>query len=68
MSPGGRRGADGRRSVTGSELAREGHDEAQAEDHDAIRPGGYLVLGHSESLGRTGLPLLPVGNTVFRRT
>jgi chemotaxis protein methyltransferase CheR len=35
---------------------------------DAIRPGGYLVLGHSETLGRSDLPLLPVGNTVFRRT
>lgn len=35
---------------------------------DAVRPGGYLVLGHSESVGRADVPLLPVGNTVFRRT
>lgn len=35
---------------------------------EVIRPGGYLVLGHSETIGRSDLPLLPVANTVFRRT
>lgn len=32
-----------------------------------LRPGGYLFLGHSESLAGTGLPLRPVAATVFRR-
>jgi chemotaxis protein methyltransferase CheR len=30
-------------------------------------PGGYLVLGHSESLSSEDLPLTPVAATVFRR-
>ena len=34
---------------------------------DHIRPGGHLFLGHSESLAGFGLPLTPVGSTVFRR-
>jgi len=32
-----------------------------------LRPGGYLFLGHSESLAGISLPLKPIGNTVFRR-
>lgn len=32
-----------------------------------IRRGGYLFLGHSESLAGINLPLTAVGNTVFRR-
>jgi chemotaxis protein methyltransferase CheR len=32
-----------------------------------LRPGGHLFLGHSESLAGFGLPLVAVGNTVFRR-
>ena len=32
-----------------------------------LRPGGYLVLGHSESISRTGLPLRSVANTIFQR-
>jgi chemotaxis protein methyltransferase CheR len=32
-----------------------------------LRPGGYLVLGHSESVSRTGLPLHSVANTIFQR-
>jgi chemotaxis protein methyltransferase CheR len=35
---------------------------------DHLRPGGYLFLGHSESLAGLGLPLKPAGTTVFRRT
>lgn len=34
---------------------------------DHLRPGGYLLLGHSESLAGANLPLAPAGNTVFRR-
>lgn len=34
---------------------------------DHLRPGGYLFLGHSESLAGLGLPLTMAGNTVFRR-
>jgi chemotaxis protein methyltransferase CheR len=33
-----------------------------------LRSGGYLFLGHSESLVGSGLPLVPVGAAVFRRT
>ena len=32
-----------------------------------LRPGGYLFLGHSESITGIDLPLVPVANTVFRR-
>ncbi|HVJ51521.1 MAG TPA: protein-glutamate O-methyltransferase [Aliidongia sp.] len=34
---------------------------------DHLRPGGFLFLGHSESLAGLGLPLEPAGPTVFRR-
>lgn len=32
-----------------------------------LRPGGFLFLGHSETLTGFGLPLQPVATTVFRR-
>lgn len=32
-----------------------------------LRPGGYLFLGHSESLAGFGLPVKAVATTVFRR-
>jgi chemotaxis protein methyltransferase CheR len=34
---------------------------------DHLRPGGYLFVGHSESLGGFNLPLRAMGATVFRR-
>jgi chemotaxis protein methyltransferase CheR len=34
---------------------------------DHLKPGGFLFLGHSESLAGLSLPLTPVGPTVFRR-
>jgi chemotaxis protein methyltransferase CheR len=34
---------------------------------DHIRPGGYLFLGHSESITGVKLPLDTVANTIFRR-
>jgi chemotaxis protein methyltransferase CheR len=34
---------------------------------DHLRPGGFLFLGHSETLTGFGLPLRPVAATVFRR-
>jgi len=34
---------------------------------DHIRPGGHLILGHSETLSGLDLPVRPVRNTVFRR-
>ena len=33
-----------------------------------LRPGGYLFLGHSESIAGLVLPLQVVGHTIFRRT
>jgi chemotaxis protein methyltransferase CheR len=32
-----------------------------------LRPGGFLFLGHSETLTGQALPLQPVAATVFRR-
>ena len=32
-----------------------------------LRAGGYLVLGHSESISRSTLPLHSVANTIFQR-
>ena len=33
----------------------------------ALRPGGHLFLGHSESIHNFDLPLEPVAHTVFRK-
>jgi len=33
-----------------------------------LRPGGFLFLGHSETLAGQGLPLKPVATTVFQRS
>ena len=35
---------------------------------DCLQPGGYLFLGHSESIAGIDLPLTSVANTVFQRT
>ena len=35
---------------------------------DCLAPGGYLFLGHSESVTGHSLPLTQVANTVFRRS
>lgn len=35
---------------------------------DCLEPGGYLFLGHSESITGLGLPLQQVANTVFQRS
>lgn len=34
---------------------------------DCLKPGGYLFLGHSESITGHDLPLTQVANTVFRK-
>ena len=34
---------------------------------DHLRPGGYLILGHSESIVGVDLPVMPVAHTVFQR-
>ncbi|EGD60735.1 chemotaxis methyltransferase [Novosphingobium nitrogenifigens DSM 19370] len=34
---------------------------------DNLRPGGHLILGHSESISGLNVPLVPVSNTVFRK-
>ncbi len=31
-----------------------------------LRPGGHLILGHSESLKRGATPFRPVGNTIYQ--
>ncbi len=33
-----------------------------------LAPGGYLFIGHSESLTGMDLPLVPVAPTVYRKT
>ncbi len=35
---------------------------------ERLRPGGYLFLGHSESITGLDLPLVATANTLFRRT
>ncbi|MBN1242398.1 MAG: methyltransferase domain-containing protein [Spirochaetales bacterium] len=35
---------------------------------DHVRPGGYLVLGHSETLTGMDMPLKSVAPTIYRRT
>jgi len=34
---------------------------------DHLRPGGYLILGHSETAAGVDLPVIPVLNTIFRK-
>jgi chemotaxis protein methyltransferase CheR len=31
-----------------------------------LKPGGYLMLGHSESIQWTPSPVQPLGNTIFQ--
>jgi chemotaxis protein methyltransferase CheR len=33
-----------------------------------LAPGGYLCIGHSESLHNVDMPLRPVGKTIYRKT
>jgi len=33
-----------------------------------INPGGYLLVGHSETLNGMDVPLVPVNPTIYRRT
>jgi chemotaxis protein methyltransferase CheR len=35
--------------------------------HDPLRPGGYIFLGHSESMNGLNIPLVQVAPTVYRR-
>jgi chemotaxis protein methyltransferase CheR len=34
---------------------------------DHLRPGGFLILGHSETGAGENLPVVPVFNTIFRK-
>jgi chemotaxis protein methyltransferase CheR len=34
---------------------------------DCLEPGGYLILGHSETISGFDLPLAQIGNTIFRK-
>jgi chemotaxis protein methyltransferase CheR len=34
---------------------------------DHIRPGGYLILGHSETAAGVDLPVVPIFNTIFQK-
>lgn len=42
-------------------------DQVQRHLHRAARPGGYLFIGHSESLPRSSDPWTPCGPSIFRR-
>ncbi len=33
-----------------------------------VKPQGYVFMGHSEALTGLSLPLMPLGNTIYRRT
>lgn len=46
---------------------RQTQDRVLAKLCDHLRPGGYLFLGHSESLGGMRLPLTMLANTIFQR-
>jgi chemotaxis protein methyltransferase CheR len=46
---------------------RPTQDSVLAKLCDHLRPGGFLFLGHSESLAGAKLPLQMVANTIFRR-
>jgi chemotaxis protein methyltransferase CheR len=35
---------------------------------DRLKRGGYLFIGHSESITGIELPLVTVANTIFRKT
>ena len=34
---------------------------------DCLQPGGYLYVGHSESVAGITLPIKQVANTIFRK-
>ena len=34
---------------------------------DHLRPGGYLILGHSETAAGVDLPVTPILNTIFQK-
>ena len=36
--------------------------------YDQLRPGGYLFLGHSETLNGIDVNFSTVGSTVYRKT
>lgn len=46
---------------------RQTQDRVLARLCEHLRPGGYLFLGHSESLGGARLPLAVLANTIFQR-
>ena len=46
---------------------RETQEKVVARLTRRLAPGGYLFLGHSETIGGFDVPLVPVANTVFRR-
>ena len=36
--------------------------------HDLLKPGGYLIIGHSEGLGEIQTKFTPMGKTIFQKT
>jgi len=46
---------------------RQTQENVLAKLCEHLRPGGYLFLGHSESLSGARLPLFTIANTVFQR-
>jgi len=46
---------------------REAQQQILSRIVDTLRPGGYLIMGHAESLTGVSLPLVQVTPTIYRR-
>jgi len=46
---------------------KEAQEKVLARLCDHLRPGGYLILGHSESAAGVDLPVIPIFNTIFQK-
>jgi chemotaxis protein methyltransferase CheR len=46
---------------------KAGQSKVLAQLCEHLRPGGYLILGHSETAAGVNLPVIPIFNTIFRK-